>query len=297
MIGTTARLAAVLVSMFMLGGCPSANTPGTSSGEQASAPVRRAGETAMPTYDHVVVVMLENQNRSEIVRDDGYIKHLGDQGAELTRFRAITHPSQPNYIALFSGSQHGITNDSCPHTITGPHLARQLTRRDLTFRAYSENLPAVGSLACSTASRLYQRKHAPWVNFASFNQRQHKPFTKFPDNFDVLPTVSFVIPNMCHDMHNCSIATGDRWLRTRLGGYAQWAKTHNSLLVVTFDENEGKAGNTIYTALIGARVVPGDYPQAVDHYSLLRTLEDMYGLQPLGKAAYAQPIRGIWGSS
>jgi acid phosphatase len=249
----------------------------------------------MPTYDHVVVVILENKKRSQIVASNGYIKRLGDQGAELTKSRAVTHPSQPNYIALFSGSTQGITDDSCPNALRGRQLAQQLTRHGHSFRAYSEGLPEAGSLVCSSPTGKYRRKHAPWVNFSSFNQTEHQPFSQFPADFESLPTVSFVVPDMCHDMHDCSIATGDRWMKENLDSYAQWAKTHNSLLVVTFDEDDDTSVNRIYTALIGAQVVPGNYGQVVDHYSVLRTLEDMYGLAPLGLAAQAEPITGIWG--
>jgi hypothetical protein len=278
----------VLAGLTAIGGWPHGSKPG-------SEPGAMVGAVAMPTYDHVVVVVLENKSRTQIIHDDGYIRRLGDQGAEMTRSYAVTHPSQPNYIAMFAGSTHGVKNDSCPQRIAGGNLAQQLTRHGFTFKAYSEGLPRVGALTCSSPDGMYRRKHAPWVDLSTFDQRKHKPFRRFPDDYDRLPTVSFVIPNMCHDMHDCSIAGGNRWMRRQLDGYAQWAKTHNSLLVVTFDEDDDTAVNRIYTALIGARVKPGDYDQVINHYSVLRTLEDMYDLPALGNAATADPVRGIWG--
>jgi hypothetical protein len=286
-------MASVVVLLGLLGIGAGAGLRPDDGGED-STPVRVVAAVPMPTYDHVVVVVLENKRYSQIVESKGYIKRLGDQGAEFTRSYAVTHPSQPNYIALFSGSTQGITDDSCPNTLTGPQLASQLSRSGHTFGAYSEGLPETGSRVCSSPSGKYRRKHAPWTNFSSFNQSKHKPFGRFPTAFGKLPTVSFVVPNMCHDMHDCSIATGNLWMRRHLDPYAQWAKTHNSLLVVTFDEDDDTAVNRIYTALIGAHVAPGDYDDVIDHYSLLRMLEDMYGLAHLGHAAQAPAITGIW---
>jgi hypothetical protein len=99
---------------------------------------------------------------------------------------------------------------------------------------------------------------------------------------------------MCHDMHNCSVATGDAWLKKHLDGYARWAVKHNSLLVVTFDENAGGTVNQIATVVVGQQVRPGLYAERMNHYTLLRTIEDAYGLAPLGHAARATPLRTIW---
>jgi acid phosphatase len=96
-------------------------------------------------------------------------------------------------------------------------------------------------------------------------------------------------------MHDCSIATGDAWARAHLSGFVAWARTHNSLLVVTFDEDDNDgAVNHIATILVGPMVRPGPDNQRVDHYGVLRTVETMYGLPFLGNAATAQPVTGVW---
>jgi acid phosphatase len=95
-------------------------------------------------------------------------------------------------------------------------------------------------------------------------------------------------------MHDCGVAVGDSWARDHLSGYVTWAQEHNSLLVVTFDEDKGTSANHIATVLVGPMVKAGASDQRIDHYSLLRTLEDMYGLPPLGHAAEAAPLSGIW---
>ena len=105
-----------------------------------------------------------------------------------------------------------------------------------------------------------------------------------------------MIPNLCNDMHDCSVATGDAWLKRNLDGYAQWAKTHNSLFILTWDEDDFGASNQIVTVFAGPKVRPGDVSQNINHYNVLRTIEDMYGTAHAGNAASASDITGVWAS-
>jgi len=123
------------------------------------------------------------------------------------------------------------------------------------------------------------------------------PFTQLPSDYALLPTVSFVIPNLDNDMHDGSVAQGDAWLQTNLAAYAQWALAHNSLLVVTFDECDTTAPvatTPILTVFYGAGVTQTVSWIAVNHYSLLRLLDDIYGLPFLGEEVQAQRIQGLW---
>jgi len=252
--------------------------------------------TTAPRYDHVVVAIFENTNYSTIQSGAPYFMSLANQGAEMTQSFGVTHPSQPNYLALFSGSTQGVTGDTCPQDFTGKgNLGQQLVSAGYTFKAYSESLPSAGYTDCTGSSGSYVRKHAPWVDFDNLSQSLHRPYSEFPTDFTTLPTVSFVVPNMCDDMHDCSTATGDTWLKNHLDAYAQWAKTHNSLLITTFDEDNFTSVNQIYTSLVGAGVTAGDYSQNINHYNVLRTIEDMYGLPALGNASSKTAITGIWG--
>jgi acid phosphatase len=99
---------------------------------------------------------------------------------------------------------------------------------------------------------------------------------------------------MCNDMHDCSIGTGDTWLKKNLDAYAQWAKTHNSLLIVTFDEDSGTSVNQIFTTFTGANVKVGSYSESINHYTVLRTIEAAYGLPGIGNAASKSPILDVW---
>ena len=251
---------------------------------------------AVPRPDHVVVVVEENHAYDDIIGNPRapYFAALAGQGALFTRSFALTHPSQPNYLALFSGSMQGVSDDSCPHTFDADNLGRQLLSAGLGFAGYSEDLPGTGSTACFPGG--YDRDHNPWVDFTNIPASANQPFSAFPRDYATLPAVSFVMPNLDHDMHNGTVAEAGSWLKTNLDGYAQWARTHNSLLIITGDEDDGSSDNQIVTIFVGQRVVPGRYATRIDHYSVLRTIEDAFGLAPLGSAATAQSITGVWAS-
>lgn len=261
----------------------------------AGVQVAQASSTAaVPRPDHVVIVLFENTSEDSIIGnpDAPYFNQLADTGANFTNSFAIEHPSQPNYLDLFSGSNQGITSDSCPHTFDADNAGAQLIAAGLTFTGYSEDLPSPGSTTCTTGD--YARKHAPWVNFSNVPAEDNQPFSAFPTDYSTLPTVSWVIPNLCNDMHDCSIATGDTWLRDQLDGYVQWAASHNSVLITTFDEDDSAGDNQIATIFNGQPVKPGAYTERIDHFSVLRTVEDMYGLPHAGAAEQATPITDAW---
>src|SRR6195256_1152166 len=118
----------------------------------------------VPSPAHVVIVIEENHGYSQIIGSSQapYINTLATQGALFTKSYALTHPSQPNYLALFSGSTQGITDDSCPHTFSVASLESQLLSAGKSFAGYSEALPQSGSETCSSGE--YARKHVPWTD-------------------------------------------------------------------------------------------------------------------------------------
>jgi hypothetical protein len=137
----------------------------------------------------------------------------------------------------------------------------------------------------------------PWTDFRNVPGSVNLQFSSFPaTDFSRLPTLSFVIPNLCNDMHDCSVATGDSWLRAHIGSYAQWAMTHDSLLIITWDEDDGSQSNQILTIFAGQLVRPGKYAERITHYSVLSTLEAAYGLARIGNgtARSQLPITDIW---
>jgi hypothetical protein len=277
-----AALAIILVSSMLMLDLSASITP------KASA------VTIIPRPDHVVIVVEENHSYSEIIGSSSapYINSLAKSGANFTNSYGVEHPSEPNYLDLFSGSNQGVTDDSCPHTFSTENLGHELISKGFTFSGYSEDMPSVGYTGCSYLK--YYRKHNPWVNFTNISSTLNKPFTNFPTDYSTLPTVSFVIPNQNNDMHDGTINQADTWLKSKLDGYVQWAKTHNSLLIVTWDEDDRSANNHIPTIFVGPMVKTGTYSETINHYNVLRTLEDMYGLPYAGKSSTATPITDVW---
>ena len=265
--------------------------------KQTPAEKNIATERKLPKIDHIVVVVEENRSLKAIKGNSEapYINSLMQQGANMTNFYVIEHPSQPNYLDLFSGSNQGVTDDKVPKKkFSTDNLASELLAKNDTFVGYSEDLPSTGFEGESTRPGGYARKHNPWVNFINVPKKVNQPLTNFPKDFTKLPTVSFVIPTLQHDMHDGSIKEADKWLRKHIDPYVQWANKHNSLLIVTWDEDDGSQNNKIATFFVGPMVKPGQYKDKLNHFNLLRTLEDLYSLEHAGKSKTADPIKNIW---
>jgi phosphatidylinositol-3-phosphatase len=255
----------------------------------SAAPARTEAGPSRP--DHVVVVVMENKRYDAVIGHPRtpYISSLAARGANFTSAYGETHPSQPNYLALFSGSTQGVTDNHCGHTFNGtPNLARQLLDAGHSFVGYSEDLPLAGFTGCADGQ--YVRRHNPWVNFTDVPAASNRPLRDLPGDYRALPHVAFVVPDLCHDMHDCPKADADAWLRRTMDGYIAWAQRNNSLFVLTWDEDNRTDGNHIPTIVLGEHVTARQHPERIDHYSLLRTIEDLYGLPPLGLAAQRSPI-------
>ncbi len=262
----------------------------------------------VPAPAHVVIVIEENHEYSQIIGSPAapYINALAaDSDAALfTQSYALTHPSQPNYLMLFSGSNQGVTTDYVPTGLpfTTGNLGASLIAAGKSFAGYSEDLPSPGDTVATSGA--YARKHNPWVNWQDsptngIPARDNLPLSSLPANYDSLPAVAFIIPNENNDMHNgydpSRITTGDTWLHDHLDGYIQWAKSHHSLFVLTFDE--GTTTNRIVTLFVGPMVKQGQYAEHIDHYAVLRTIEGFFGLPAAGASATASPITDCWTSA
>src|SRR6266496_1039500 len=292
---------------------------GTTSAFSSSATFTTlATGSSVPTPDHIVILILENHAYSQIIGSSAapHINALANDpnSALFTQSFAIEHPSQPNYLDLYSGSNQGVTDDNVPlgTTITScggtgafitDNLGKQLINTGLSWATYSEDLPCVGFEGAT--SNAYARKHNPAANWQGPGINQipstaNQPFSAFPSDFTQLPTVCYVVPNQNNDMHNGTdpsrITIADNWMYNNLNDYIQWAKTHNSLFILTFDEDNGSQGNQIPTIFTGPMVAGGKYSEHIDHFDVLRTIEDMYGLPYAGKASSATTITDCWTS-
>ncbi len=262
-----------------------------------------AGSAAaeVPHLDHVIVVIMENHSYDQ-TRALPSTASLIVAGASFADSRAITHPSQPNYIALWSGSTQGVTSDACPppgSPYSTENLGHACEAAGLTWKAYSEDLPAPGSMVCTANSSKYARKHAPWTQFANLAHDNERPYTDFTTDVaqSALPNLAFAIPNQCNDQHSCALATGDAWLAQNIPAMLQ-AVGPRGLVVLTYDEDDHSAGNQILTVFLGALVRPNYISaQPVTHYTILRTLCDGLGITPFAAAATETPITDVWAAT
>jgi PKD repeat protein len=261
----------------------------------------------VPAYDHIVVVVGGKANSDPVFGNSNapFINSLANNGAKFINSNGVFDPSQPNYLALYSGSDQGVTNDNpITSAFTSANLGRALIDAQKSYATYSEGLPSVGFDGPVNGN--YSRIHNPAANWMGGGTNQipatsNQPFTAFPINFDSLPNVAFVIPDQCSGGHdvcpplNNSVKQFDSWIQNNLDAYKQWCVDHNSLLIVTYDENAYSGTNKIATVIYGAHVENGVYNQSIDHYNVLRTIEEANRLSVhAGAAANALPIENCW---
>jgi acid phosphatase len=235
--------------------------------------------TSLPSPAHIVVIMFENKDSSQInAQTAPTFDSLGNRYARLTDYHGVTHPSLPNYLALVSGSTHGITNDCTTCRVDGDSIGDQLTRAGRSWAAYAEGFPSASGFA---------KKHVPFLYFA-YGATHVRSLARFDPHR--LPDFAFVVPNLCHDMHDCSVGTGDAWLKRFA---APLLGVPDTVVFVVFDE--GSRGNHVAAFALGTVVQPHSvFARRIDHYGLLRTIEQMWGLPLLGSAKTARAIDGIW---
>lgn len=238
----------------------------------------------VPRLKHVVVVVFENEERRSVLGTGAAptLDRLASDYAQATNYQGVAHPSLPNYLALVSGSTHGVADDctDCPQT--GPTIGTQLDARRSSWAAYAEGYPS---------SPRFAKKHVPFLYFPAGAQHVFDLSRLDPRH---LPAYSLVIPDLCNDMHDCSVNTGDAWLSAFIKPLLSVKRT---AVFVVFDEGTTDVGGGGNVPLIVAgsavkrhSVITG----TVSHYSLLRTTEALLGLKPLGHAGSAPLLTGIW---
>lgn len=264
-----------------------------------------AGSTVpVPATGPVILIVFENKSDTDILpaTDAPYLHELIARGALATDYQAIAHPSQPNYLALFSGSPQGVTDDRT-HDLSGQTLADQLEAAGKTWRVFAENYPAD---ECFTGDvndggvdgpGQYVRKHNAAISFTAISTSPARcaniqPLSRFsPDAADFI----WVVPNMCHVMHECPIADGDTWLKSflpRVLDSPAFAPGGRGVVFITFDEGADRSrNNEVVTLALGPTVRPGLRSDiAHSHYSLLRTIETGLGVPCLADACSANTL-------
>jgi len=311
--GWRPRAAAASLMLLVAAGCSSprqAAPAGSTTPPPATSRDRAA--TRDDATSRVVVVVEENLSIGQIIGSPQapFLNRLAAKGTLLTSYFAITHPSLPNYIALFSGSPNGVDDDG-KHDIDAPNLADQLEAAGISWKAYMEDLPA----PCSDEHRAgaYAKKHNPFMYFASIRSNPGRcakvvPFAQLDADLATgrLPRLVFVTPNLDHDMHgageggdDAALTAADRWLEGlygKLAGSSAWRD--DTRLVITWDEGHGagadgrtgccgglRTGGNVATIVTGPGIKPARDDATYSHYSLLRSIETLFHLPLLGHAS------------
>jgi hypothetical protein len=285
------RLAGLLAAMWLLAGCGNA-APAPAGALPAPGTVRKVATS------RVVVVVMENKEASDVLGNSEapYLNRLVRHGGLATRSYGVRHPSLPNYLALTSGSTHGITSDCTDCRVRGRSIVDQLEAAHLRWRAYMEDLPQ--SCFAGASSGGYAKKHDPFMYYDAVALQPSRcrnvvSFGRLARDLrrGALPAYAFVSPNLCHDTHDCGIAEGDRFLSRLVPSLLRSLGPHG-YLVLTYDEGSSDAGccggadgGRIATVVAGPDVRAGARSgRPVDHYGVLATIERSLGLPRLGAA-------------
>jgi hypothetical protein len=280
----------LLVVATGLGAAGAGNASGTPN---ASAPC--AITSVVPTWQHVIWIIMENKSASQIIGSSSapYVNSLAARCGLATDYSAVAHPSLPNYLAMVSGSTQGVTDDKPPssHQLKGPSIFSQL---GMAWRSLEESMPSKCALA---SAGTYAVKHNPVAYFTTIRSAcgaQDIPLSSMPD---ISARFTLVTPNLCNDMHDCSVQTGDKWLAAFIPKILNSStySTGNTAVLVTWDENDGSSSNQVATVVISPTVAKGTRSStAFTHYSMLRTTEEMLNLPLLGDAASATSMRSAF---
>ena len=269
----------------------------STSPSKTPTPVVSATQTPTPrpsgSIQHVFIVVMENHGYTQVwnTSSSPYITSLGNAYARATNYHATGHPSLPNYLEMYGGSNYGITTDCNPSSSchsTARNLADNLDAKGLTWKGYMESMPSPCYL---TTSGSYAPKHNPFVYFDDIRTNTTRctshvvPFTALSGDLAsaaTTPNFAFISPNLCNDMHDCSVSTGDTWLKNHLPAIlnSPACTVQTCLLALTWDEDDGNQGNHVLTIFAGSGAKTGGATSAASytHYSLLRTVENIFGL-------------------
>ena len=253
----------------------------------------------LPSFSRVFVIVMENKEFADVIGNAAapYINSLASQYGLATAYTGVTHPSLPNYMAL-TGGQTFFTTDCITCRTPARHVVDQLVDSGRTWKAYMDSMPT----ACSTTdTSLYVQKHNPFAHYTDVVGdttrcvRHVVPFTQFSADLSAGALANFVwiTPDMCHDMHSCSVSTGDTWLSHVVPSILASPAFNNAVLFLLWDEGTTTTGGggVIPAIVVSPFTPPGlRVSRPMNHYDTLRTIEDAWKLPPLGNAAAASAL-------
>jgi acid phosphatase len=248
--------------------------------------------TAIPSFDHIFVIVMENKSFNDLIGNSSapYLNSLAQSNGLAANYFALTHPSLPNYLMMTAGDNYGDTTDCDACWLSAPNIAvDRVETSGRTWKAYYESMTS----NCQTSdSSLYNHLVNPWVYYNDIRTNPTEcnrvvPYANLSTDLAAAattPNFAWIGPNMCDNMHDCSIATGDTWLANNVPTILNSPAftTQRSLLVITWDEDNYDMNNQVPAILIGSGVTPG-YRSTIasNHYSLLKTIETAWAFAPL----------------
>lgn len=295
----TRRTTVIAVLLFALvTACSATSSAADTASAKSEARVAQAtaartggpcsGAPAPSRWQHVVVVMMENHGYNQVVGHSPYLDTLIKQCALATDYHGITYPSLPNYLAVTGGSTFGVRDDRSPsvHKIGSPSIFGQVSSRSL--------MESMQGTCSSAGTQLYAVKHNPQAYYTheQAHCRQTDVALRLPP--DLSAAYTFISPNLCHDTHNCPVISGDAYLGKLVPAllHTPQYRAGRTAVVITWDTDDRSQGNRIPTVVVAPSVRPGTRDgHAYNHYSLLRTTEQMLGLPLLANATHASSMR------
>src|SRR5213595_637224 len=286
---------------------PAAPASTTAPSHAASpAPVR----ATVPAFSNIFEIVMENHEYGSVIGrpDAPYVNNLAATYGLATNYFAASHPSLPNYLALTAGSTFGVASDCTTCYVSATNIADQVEASGRSWKAYMEDMPSPCYLGASAGN--YAMKHDPFMYYNDIRNNAGRcaahvvPFTQFGSDMSSgrVPNFVWITPNMCNDMHDCAVSTGDGWLRSVVPTITSSAAFRNGgVLFITWDEGSSSAGccadawgGRVATLVISPRSISGFRSSvAENHYGLLRTIEDGFHLAHLGAAGWSSntPLR------
>lgn len=260
---------------------------------------------AAPHVTKVLTIVEENHSLRQMRSGMPYLYSLARRYAYAKNYHAIRHPSLPNYLAIVGGDTFGVRNDAVPaaHRLRGPTVFGQAFAKRRRAATYAESMPRRCSLS-GNAPRGYAVKHNPWAYFPAERSRC-RSYDVAETTFrraakaNALPNVSLLIPNRCHDAHDCRLGTADRWLRSRLPVVlaSRDFRSGRLMVVITADEDDSHSGNRVLTVVLHPRLARSHkvVSTPLTHYSLSRLYSQVVGARPLRRAARARSMSAAFG--
>ncbi|MFL5844432.1 MAG: alkaline phosphatase family protein [Solirubrobacteraceae bacterium] len=271
----------------------------------SGGPITEPAPAVAPQPDaKVAIVVLENRSPAAVL-ERGWLARAARRGGRAANAYGETHPSLGNYLAMLSGRTQGVSDDDVGHgPFAAPTVVRQLVRRKVAWRAYFNAMPSpcFGRAGDTDVTGRYARRHNPFLFFTDVTRhpalcRSHVvPGDRLAADLGRgLPRFVWITPDLCQDMHDCSVARGQRWMARTLPPVIR-ALGPRGVLFVTADEgtDDAHGGGSIPLVALGGGVRPGSVVRrAVDHRALLATVEDLLGLGRLPATRGAPALRGL----